>query len=1171
MAMLLSVNSILPNMAFATDNADEYVVVEDQEYFAPEDGADDVRYDEQDDEDIFFISGHDAALGYENRDQLEEAVKSGKQHTVSENDFDEEYINGYIPDEDMPAERLTDYEYIGNSYGGDYAEDEISSPLCYTMYNPVDKTVEKDISVYAEPDKKENFIALPAVRNQNPYGSCWAHAAIIIYETALQRAGLADADIDLSELQLAYFTYYPFIDPLGGTAGDIGQEFSSSEYAEDPKEKVSFLNRGGNVSTASNTMAKWSGPFLESYDEKVSYSSAEDIRINGYTEEECTKFAYTKDYTYGQNIYSINRADIDAIKVAIYENGSTTLSYYSDRTAYNADYNCFFSDYKDKTNHAVSIVGWDDNFSKDKFQSPSGAQPENDGAWLVRNSWGYDIYNTYNYNKYFWMSYEEPSINRIYSCVLDASEKYDNNYQYDGGLYDGYIRSGNVAKSANIFKAHASYTGEKLKAVSFVTANTNVDYTVDVYLNPENNNPASGIKAASVSGKTTYQGKYTVKLDKEVSLKYGQRYSIVVTFEKQDDAPFITCENKGGTDSTYQVHASQGQSFYSFNGGKSWIDMFNSKFSTNYGNLRIKGYTDNSDEPYVAPVGIKILNTVDNDNIKIYKGFTKKIEAQILNEDSSIQLIEWSSSDSEIATVDDNGIVNGLKAGVADIKASVTDVATGKVFSASIAIEVRDDGPTGITINNGNDGVFNVKYKDVKEIGFSVTPANAYYDPEEVIWNISNEDIITVNQKGELEAKKCGTATLSVTIGATTSDKLTIRVFPRDIKSNIKVDEDKNDVSITWDMLEEADTYEVRRFYNGEWTTAASIENDNTKDTFEYVDKDFETVKEPVKVAYYVRAVSNKVFQGGNGTYVSIVPWFKINYVLGPNGVSIGDNVTKVKYNDGLDLYPPVVAKGYVFERWYADPEFNEPVDAISNIMSEFTLYACIVPEYDKIIDDSLEEKNVYTVHLVKGGKVTLENIAKVSKGIWSVQYETKGIVKVTKSGKITAKKAGTTKVYVNNGTIQTVNIIVDDISYDKKPLYMNVGDEVTVSMNGTKLKTVLSCAKSNIATVNNETNSVKAMAKGKAKLKIEIGGKVIWKKVNVYNPTLVAPDSLTVGKSVKLKIKDGHGKTSYSSSDPSVIMISGKGKIKAVGVGTAVVTAINNGKTITKSITITQ
>ena len=41
---------------------------------------------------------------------------------------------------------------------------------------------------------------------------------------------------------------------------------------------------------------------------------------------------------------------------------------------------------------AIAIVGWDDNYSKENFKAINGVLPENDGAWLVKNSLG--DYNT---------------------------------------------------------------------------------------------------------------------------------------------------------------------------------------------------------------------------------------------------------------------------------------------------------------------------------------------------------------------------------------------------------------------------------------------------------------------------------------------------------------------------------------------------------------------------------------------------------------------------------------------------------------------------------------------------------------------------------------------------------------------------------------------------------
>lgn len=43
----------------------------------------------------------------------------------------------------------------------------------------------------------------------------------------------------------------------------------------------------------------------------------------------------------------------------------------------------------EECNHSVTIIGWDDNYPKENFLG--GHQPEGNGAFLIKNSWGSEL------------------------------------------------------------------------------------------------------------------------------------------------------------------------------------------------------------------------------------------------------------------------------------------------------------------------------------------------------------------------------------------------------------------------------------------------------------------------------------------------------------------------------------------------------------------------------------------------------------------------------------------------------------------------------------------------------------------------------------------------------------------------------------------------------------
>ena len=70
-------------------------------------------------------------------------------------------------------------------------------------------------------------------------------------------------------------------------------------------------------------------------------------------------------------------------------------------------------------NHAVAIVGWDDNYSKDNFNSDM--RPTKDGAYIALNSWG----TAYGNKGYYYISYEDKYVEN--DDDKEMMEYFDNN------------------------------------------------------------------------------------------------------------------------------------------------------------------------------------------------------------------------------------------------------------------------------------------------------------------------------------------------------------------------------------------------------------------------------------------------------------------------------------------------------------------------------------------------------------------------------------------------------------------------------------------------------------------------------------------------------------------------------------------------------------------------
>lgn len=116
--------------------------------------------------------------------------------------------------------------------------------------------------------------------------------------------------------------------------------------------------------------------------------------------------------------------------------------------------------------------------------------------------------------------------------------------------------------------------------------------------------------------------------------------------------------------------------------------------------------------------------------------------------------LEWESSNPEIASVDENGIVTGNKNGTA-----VITVRTNNGKHAETTVEVQTS-PTEIVLNAAELQIDIAQAQHTK-LEAAIKPVTANVKTG-ITWSSSNSDVASVNQTGEVEAKSTGKTVISV-------------------------------------------------------------------------------------------------------------------------------------------------------------------------------------------------------------------------------------------------------------------------------------------------------------------------------------------------------------------------------------------------------------------------
>lgn len=514
----------------------------------------------------------------------------------------DEYKN-WLSLSDKERSETIEPPYCKDAYKNNYASSQLLEVADYidikeeTRINTSASITQKRYSSY-----DYNYIT-PA-RDQMSTNSCWAFASLATVETSAIIDGLPA--MALSPKHVEYMiTRNAFTD----TKYDLG-------FNRD-------LDAGGNPYYAASYFFRHEGPILESsmpYTKNHYMMKTTDLpKDKAYLDVG----SYRTEYY--DNAASCNSNQIETIKNYVIEHGAVAISIYYSEVYLNKELYYNYTG-RNLSNHAVTIVGWDDTISASNFKNAT-----TDGAWIVKNSWGTD----WGDNGNFYVSYSDTRACGSITVFYDIRKNtYDNTYYASDTL-------ANVSFSTNngyvYSKAKFSKKGSEEEYLDKVSVEVNSGNRYNVYVTT-NADSSKGWKEVA-SGYAVVNSVITARFD---PIKITGDYYVIVKYTGGSFPAMCKTLDAISPPIHSTIGISSSRNYYSVNSNSSWIDMSSLSekdvvdgcepiiyaYTTNgfsgKASFKVNSLTGSSPKVYRYTDGYYTLN-ISSSNINSYNKFKFKI------------------------------------------------------------------------------------------------------------------------------------------------------------------------------------------------------------------------------------------------------------------------------------------------------------------------------------------------------------------------------------------------------------------------------------------------------------------------------------------------------------------------------------------------------------------